>query len=169
MELWAAIPGYEGIYEASTEGRIRRILSIPNCRRVPYTLKPQNGSNGYTICALSKDRIQRSKSIHRLVMAAFHGPSEREVNHLNGNKRDNRLANLEYVTPKQNCEHAVKTGLMPSGERKIRSAKLTAADVRKIRAARAVGLSAAELAACFRVHEQNIYQILARKTWKQVP
>lgn len=60
------------------------------------------------------------ESAHRLIMECFQGPSVLHVNHINGDKADNRLLNLEYVTHKENILHAHKTGLVkkkPRGEK----------------------------------------------------
>lgn len=53
---------------------------------------------------------------HRIIAEAFHGPSSLFVNHKNGNKKDNRASNLEWVTPKENTAHALSMGLMKRGE-----------------------------------------------------
>lgn len=167
MKTWAAIPEYEGIYEASSDGEIRRIAHIPHARKAPYTLRPLGHPGGYIMVALHKDKKQRHRLIHRLVMAAFRGPSNLEVNHKNGNKKDNRLENLEYVTPKQNGEHSSRMGLVPSGTR-IPWAKLDPDKVREIRARHAAGESGLKIAARFQMHPMNVYHVINRKTWKQV-
>lgn len=167
IETWTAIPEYEGIYEASSLGRVRRIAHIPNARKAPYYLRPLCHPGGYIMVALHKDKKQRHRLIHRLVMAAFHGQSKLEVNHKNGDKKDNRLENLEYVTPKQNGEHASRTGLVPRGEN-ARSAKLTEAQVREIRRLRELGVTLQVLADRYQVHIMNIHQIARRMTWKHV-
>lgn len=167
IETWTAIPEYEGIYEASSLGRVRRIAHIPNARKAPYYLRPLCHPGGYIMVALHKDKKQRHRLIHRLVMAAFHGQSKLEVNHKNGDKKDNRLENLEYVTPKQNGEHASRTGLMPRGERQA-FAKLTEAAVREIRLQFESGINYRVIAERHKIHPMNIYLIVNRKTWKHV-
>ena len=98
MEKWKPIENYEG-YEVSSYGRVRssRILS-------QYT-----GSWGYCVVNLKGD----VKLVHRLVAEAFlPNPDEkRQVNHINGDKLDNLLENLEWATPSQNIQHAVDNGL----------------------------------------------------------
>lgn len=167
VEVWAAIPDYEGIYEASSEGRIRRIAHIPNARPAPYYLRELSHPGGYRMVALHKDKKQRHRLIHRLVMAAFHGHSKLEVNHLDGNKRNNGLLNLEYVT-KQNGEHASRMKLSPRGERQGGS-KLTESQVLEIRKLRSQGHTLQALADRFRVNNMNIHYIVTRKTWKHLP
>lgn len=167
IETWAAIPEYEGIYEASSFGRIRRIANIPNARKAPYYLKPLNHPGGYVMVALHKDKKQIHRLIHRLVMLAFHGASKLEVNHLDGDKKNNALANLEYVTPKQNGAHAAASGLTARGEKQGRS-KLTETQVREIRRLRELGHTLQALATQFHVNNMNIHYIVMRKTWKHV-
>lgn len=166
MEIWAAIPGHEGMYEASSEGQIRRIKPVFRGRPVPYILKPQKLKD-YRNVSLHKDDYQKSYLVHRLVMAAFHGPSDLEVNHINGNKSDNRLCNLEYVTPKQNGEHASRTGLVCRGE-DIAWSKLTEEQVKEIRQLYAAGAKQTHLASQFHVSIMNIHYIVTNKTWKHV-
>lgn len=167
IEAWAAIPEYEGIYEASTEGRVRRILPIKGSRKVPYYLKPLTTIHGYNRVVLTKGGIHKPVSIHRAVMAAFHGPSSHQVNHKNFDKRDNRLANLEYVTHEENTTHAMEGGHKPKGEGHGMS-KLNAAQVREIRRLRELGFTTYAIAEKFGVTRPNIGSILLRKTWNHV-
>jgi hypothetical protein len=70
--------------------------------------------------------LYRSFRVHRLVMAAFHGENpDMIVNHKNGNGKDNRLENLEYLTQRGNVLHAIETGLTPKGQRAGRKVLLT--------------------------------------------
>lgn len=75
--------------------------------------------NGYLYVTLFYDGVPHSKRIHRLVMMAF-APNENaqflQVNHINGNKKDNCIQNLEWCTPKENIAHAIETGLKRIGE-----------------------------------------------------
>lgn len=103
--MWKDIKGYEGLYQISDEGHVRRLLS--GGRTKP--LKDREGLY-YTVC-LSKKCQKHSVSIHRLVAEHFLEKPEgaTEVNHKDGNKHNNHVSNLEWVTQKQNRDHAVKT------------------------------------------------------------
>jgi len=103
------------------------------------------------VVSLYRDGRQITKALHRLIAEAFlvEDPERRHVNHINGNRRDNRAANLEWCTVSENVAHAARTGLMSSGLRngaytkpeRVRRgalngrAKLTDEQVREIRLA----------------------------------
>ena len=122
-EIWKDIPGYEGIYEVSNKGRVRSkqrlALGKNNCyRKLPEKiLKERINKNGYNRVALYKNGIVKNKLVHRLVLEAFSGKSDKIVNHINGKKTDNRIQNLEYCTYKENSIHAVDIGLIEVGTR----------------------------------------------------
>jgi len=105
---WRDIPGYEGLYQASDSGLIRRIRR-DNFRPYGMTMLPHLNSNGYLQIYLQGDRGGKHHQVHRLVMLTFVGepPSTiHQVNHINGITDDNRLENLEYVTPRENALHS---------------------------------------------------------------
>jgi hypothetical protein len=98
--VWAPIPSAPG-YEASSLGQVRR---SGNDR----ALAPRVHPRGYRIVDVSVDGKGTSKTVHRLVAEAFHGPAlGRQVNHKNADKADNRPANLEWVSAQQNTDHAI--------------------------------------------------------------
>lgn len=99
MEEWRYI--FDGTHQVSDAGNIRRANGEPR--------KLQRYSNGYLFIAYKGKHY----SVHRLVAAAFvpNLEDKPEVNHINGNKADNRAENLEWCTQSENLHHAVKTGL----------------------------------------------------------
>lgn len=113
-EIWKDIPGYEGHYQASSEGRIRslnRYLPYGNhWRKVTGKLiKPYPNKAGYLIV----DFYTKKLSVHRLILRTFAGecPNDMEVcMHLNDNKTDNRAVNLKWGTYSDNNFMAFATG-----------------------------------------------------------
>lgn len=103
IERWMAIKGYEGLYEISNLGNVRS-LWFGN-RKI---LKQKKGKNGYYSVTLCKNGIKKKEFlVHRLVVISFLGPIPEGyvVNHLNENKLDNRLSNLEICTQKENSNY----------------------------------------------------------------
>lgn len=105
-EFWASIPGYEGLYEVSTLGRFRRAGSW---RPVAVTISPHNG---YGYIHLCKGGVAQNYRAHRLVLHAHVGlPSgTQDARHLNGNRADNRIANLAWGTAQENHADKVAHG-----------------------------------------------------------
>lgn len=181
--LWRPVVGYEGIYEISSHGDIRRIgRAAASGRgrgggaRIGRILKLQHHNAGYKQIQLWRDGCPETFLVHILVAAAFIGssPSSRhEVNHKDGVKTNACAANLEYETPSGNQAHAWRTGLRgpqnwSRGEAHYNS-KLTEDDVRTIRRRykpRVYG--APRIAREFGVSNCTIYNILLGKTWNGV-
>lgn len=101
--MFKPIPGWKG-YLINEDG-----VLFSEKRQTIKT--PQTTPYGYSRVSLCQNGKVKSVFIHRLVMLTFVGPSDLEVNHKNGNKRDNTLNNLEYVTRHENMKHAYANGL----------------------------------------------------------
>ncbi len=135
---WRAAPGYEGWYEVSDEGAVRRIKPASrtfNGRIRTPTLNP----SGYPTVRLPDPNtgLYKSIQVHRLVAAAFLGPRPEgmDINHKDGKKTNNKDGNLEYCSRRQNIQHAWRTGLqhVRLGESN-HNAKLSSDQIRLIRA-----------------------------------
>ena len=111
-------------------------------------------------------RKQKAISAHRVVWRSFNGaiPEGIEVNHLNGNKHDNRPGNLELVTPNDNKQHAYRTGL-----RICAAAKIDLATAGDIRSRRAAGASLSDLADRYGVSTGTVRDIVNWRTWRNEP
>ena len=104
-EQWRPIPTYDGWYEASSLGRIRRNRPHHANPRGVHVLAPKVHWKGYLQVQLCKDGRARSFKVHVLVAAAFHGapPSDApHIDHIDGDKTNNRPINLEYVSNLEN-------------------------------------------------------------------
>ncbi len=176
-EQWRPVVGYEGWYEVSDHGHVKRIKAGRGAR-AGRILHPGN-RHGYLHVALFQGgrSTKQSAIVHRLVLAAFVGPCPAglQVNHKNGIKTDNRAENLEYVTPKENVRHAQKVlGISWGGGvrgEKQHSAKLTARIVQDIRHRHKLdgGISLKQLAAEYGVGTRAIAKVINRTNWKHVP
>lgn len=122
MEEWRTIPGYEGLYEVSSLGRVRSLgkyyYEKYNNKLIKLYSPPKMLSQTYDIdkylrITLIKNHKRVRTSVHRVVAMAFiENPDDKpQVNHINGRKDDNRVENLEWCTPQENIIHAHKTGL----------------------------------------------------------
>jgi len=161
-ELWKPIAGWAGWYEISDLGHVRRIKVGGSGSYSGKVLKGSPHPRGYIMVVLHSKLLERRAShlIHRLVAAAFLPTAPEgaiQVNHKNGNKKDNRAINLEWVTPKENQRHAVSIGLIPLGERNP-AAKLSDAAAVYIRVHYQPGRAAA-LATKFGVSRYTVWEI----------
>jgi hypothetical protein len=159
-EEWRQVPGYEGLYEVSDQGRVRRAGRV---------LSPGPHSQGYTRFNLCKDSVRRPFMGHQLVLLAFVGPRPegQETRHLDGNPANNCLTNLCYGLPSDNGADRVAHGTQRRGQESPR-AKLTESDVRSIRSLGLRGARQVDLAAVFGVSQTCIGRVLQRKLWRHV-
>lgn len=165
-EAWLPIAGLGSSYEVSNCGRVR---SKRRCGTPGKILKPNYARRYYCVC-LSVNNRKYSKPIHRLVAETFimqPAGACLEVNHKDGNRLNNSVSNLEWVTRSQNMQHALANGLFksPKGEDHYRT-KFRAQDISEIRFLGATGTSQSELAEQFKVGQSQISRILNGKRWK---
>ena len=194
-EIWKDIKGYEGLYQVSTLGRIKRITFINNMINKPQdkllSLKKIDNLGYKTVC-LCKNNQLKNKRIHRLVAETFLPNSKNLpcVNHIDGNKQNNYVSNLEWCTHSYNTKHALKSNLINtekhkkaaqnnikiaqkyaykhSGENNGR-AKLSKEDIITIRESYSQKLmNQNELSIKYNVSQSTIGSIINRKTWKNI-
>lgn len=176
-ETWRPVPGYEGHYEVSDQGRVRstarRLRFVSKSGREafrltrPRILAQQVTNAGYALVQLHLDNGRRACAVHSLVAAAFIGPRPGglDVCHGNGDRLDNRAANLRYDTRAANHADKEAHGTAAKGEA-IAQHKLTTSEVLMIRQMRSA--SAECLAALFGVSASQIERVQRRENWCHV-
>ena len=116
-EIWKSIKGFRGKYKVSNRGRVARITKAKSLR----CLKGKLNNKGYLRVGLVKNHKLHSFRVHRLVGLAFipNPLNKPQINHKDGNKLNNRVDNLEWVTNEENYEHAIKHNLVNRCEKPI--------------------------------------------------
>lgn len=164
-ENWKWIEGYEGHYKISNFGRVFSVKSniFLSVKRIT--------KDGYNYVALSKDNKPKEMKTHRLVATYFiPNPDNKEtVNHIDGNKLNNHVDNLEWCTRHENMQHAYKLGLkkMHRGHEHA-SSKLTPEQIKEIRATYKPykkGCSALALGKKYGVHNSTILRIVKNESY----
>ena len=179
METYKPITDYEGLYEISDHGNVKRVapwkdnwgkIRQPN----PNPMKPGCAA-GYAQVQLAKDGIKKSRYVHRLVAIAFIGPCPKgyEVNHRNGQKSDNHVDNLEYVPHRTNLRHAIDVlGRKPGNFSMVgvlhHNSFLTEEQVIEMRTLFDGGMPVFKIAKRFNVSHSTTTNIVKRKTWKHL-
>jgi len=184
QEIWKDVKGYEGIYKISNFGRVKSLdREVAPSNRVPYWRKGkiciQSKSNlGYMTVGFTVNNKKVNKYVHRLVAEAFIPNLENkpQVNHIDCNKENNLINNLEWCTNSENHIHASKNGLNKlhlhrvaySGEENGRSL-LTKEQVLEIKQKYILyKYSAKKLAKEYNVSESCITHILNNISWKKI-
>lgn len=174
-EKWLPVRGLEDFYEVSSRGSVRR-LKAASGTRAGKPCKP-SFVRGYARYALSfGERRPRFLSAHRLVYEAFVSliPEGMQINHKNGLRADNRVENLEVMTPGENTRHSYdvlgknppRINSMP-GESNPR-AKVNWEQVREIRRSYATGnFSQSQLASDYGIDQTVVSRIILQKIWKE--
>lgn len=129
-------------------------------------------SNGYIATYIHIEDLCREIGVHRIVLCAFTNKSityNMQVNHKDGNKENNSLDNLEWVTPSENMQHAYNMKLATQIGEKNSFSILTEKDVNKICSLLETGsLSVKQIAALYNVTDREIYAIRSGKLWNHI-
>lgn len=167
-ERWRPIRSWEGLYEVSDQGRVRRSGGTGR-GPFPRVLAPGKWGYGYQHVHFSDMGRKKDYSVHRLVADAFLGPlpADKQVNHKDGDKNNNRVENLEIVSARENYDHAKRERLYHTGPRPERS-KLTESDVLAIRSMKG-HIKPQYLAEAFGVHRVTISAIWRRAACRHIP
>jgi hypothetical protein len=169
MEIWKPI--FNGLYEVSSEGRVRRMAASKGAT-VGQVLKPKRLRHGYLCVLLCAHSQYTQRTIHSLVAEAFIGqrPPNHDVNHKDGDRGNNRLENLEYLTRKENCLHASRRGsykfnaALRKGECNGR-ARITQHIAGEMRRLRSKGIAVQAIAERYEVGKHIVEGVIYRRTW----
>ena len=179
-EIWKDIKGYEDIYQISNLGRVK---SLSRCitRNIKGTvfqqtireriLKQCKLKNGYFCVNLKKDKKPKTHYPHKLVAQTFLSKKDNSliINHKDGDKTNNNVNNLEWVTYRQNSIHASENGLLnvKRGEQ-ARSAKLKEKEVLEIMELHKKGNSNASISRIYGVDPSTISRIVNKIYWSHL-
>lgn len=162
-EIWKPIKRFNNDYSISSFGRIRR-NTIGRNAKIGRILKIHLDKYGYPQIRLRKHSLK----VHRLLMISFYGDSHLVVNHKDGNKQNNNINNLEYVTVGENTIHAFKNGLRGVGS-KHPMAKLKEEDILDIRRMFATGnFKKINIGIIYGIKCTSVSKIIYRKNWTHI-
>jgi len=176
-ENWKDIPGYEGYYQASTLGRVRSINRVTNAlsKHRNAIKRHYRGSikkitlkwNGYQQVTLARDGVHKRLLVHRLIaLALISNPYNKpEINHIDGNKGNNIVSNIEWVTSSENQIHANNVLMVQVGENNPNS-KFRDSEVRRIIDEYKVIANYKILAKRYNVDPATIRKMVLRKTYR---
>ena len=162
------IAGFEGKYDITSDGDVISLNYSGTGKE--KILKARADNKGYLRVVLHKNNKPYEHKIHRLVAEAFIPKIEDKnyINHINGDKADNRIENLEWVTLSENTKHAFDTGLKSHKGEKHPQSKLKEQDIYEIFNLYYKGYKRKQIAPIFNVSHYTITDVLNRKSWKHI-
>lgn len=178
-EVWRDISGFEGLYQVSNLGRIKTLITERYINRwggyyikqdpkiMKLSLYTKIKSKMYYRIQLCKGKRYFHFTVHRLVADAFiPNPEEKpQVNHIDGNKLNNHVSNLEWVTDDENKKHAKRSGMIWRGH-SINTSKLEEDQVIEIRRLFDTGnYTKTDIAKMFKISVPATSSILKRENW----
>jgi hypothetical protein len=172
-EIWKDVPGYEGLYQASIFGQIRRLpkerpFGRFGIKKYPLViLVSEITKRGYHRVTLTKDNKSIKFALHRLVAISFipNLANKPQVNHKDGNKDNNAKSNLEWSTALENNQHSCLNKLWDERGEKCHLSKLDNTKVLEIRKS---GIDARELSKMYNVHYSTIRRIINNIIWTHI-
>jgi predicted XRE-type DNA-binding protein len=168
---WKPVVGYDGTHEVSSNGLVRGISSRWGKKENPRNLCIRHNRYGYPEVRLTVNNKTKRFNVHRLVAEAFIPNPENKpiVNHKDGFKKNNCVGNLEWVTAKENTQHAINMRLMGSVGESNHNSKFKRKDIIKIRKMYATGkFKQVELADIFNTNQPHISAIVRGERWSHL-
>jgi hypothetical protein len=163
QEIWKDVKGYEGLYKISNFGNVWSVKR--KMFRVPSVI-----GRGYLQVHIFISGKRKCFMVHRLVATHFIDNPENkpQINHIDGDKKNNHYKNLEWCTESENVKHAYSSGLADNKGEKHPGCKLTEDQVKEIRFKREHGARVIDLMEEYGMSMSAIYQITKRTQWTHV-
>lgn len=176
-EEWRLIPESGGVYYVSNTGKVKSITHNVKqhngkCRiQIGRELSQSKCKKGYLMVSIKRKGNKYHTFVHRLIAICFipNPENKPQVNHIDGDKLNNSIENLEWCTNKENHDHARKMGLMKCNTcEKHHMSKLTNNQVKEARKKRKKGSTIPELSIEYNVSTTAMHKILTHQTYKEV-
>ena len=163
----------QNLYTVTTDGNVwatnkqQRTLVKKDKRILKVVVAKKTGYGKYTIC-VNKKRLD--VLAHRFIWIWFNGPipKELQINHIDGDKLNNRLSNLELLSPRENTKHSIKIGLRNTAGENNALSKLNKKDIEVIRSLRKQGLNLKQISILYSIDVSHVSSICRRRSWKHV-
>jgi antitoxin component HigA of HigAB toxin-antitoxin module len=152
------IKDYEGLYAITKDGRVWSYPKNVNANRKGLWLKQNKNHKGYYCVTLTRDGSRKSFFVARLVAKSYIPNDEQlpQVNHIDGDKCNNNVDNLEWTTNQLNTRHAYKNGL--------RMVKTTESVMASIKVMNQIGISQREIGTRLGLNQSTVSRVLSGKT-----
>jgi hypothetical protein len=164
MAEWKDIVDYEGLYQVSNEGRIRR-------NKNGHILNHRFMDTGYDRCVLYKKGNPKTLMVHRIVALSFIDNKDNKpiINHKDSNPKNNNVENLEWVTAKENTWHSINKGRQCLWGEKHPSALIKEKDARlMIKLCSEYAIKRKAVAIIFGVKRHIVDMLMTNRSWKHI-
>lgn len=175
-EIWKDVVGWEGLYQVSSLGRFKSLsrektIGSRGKKIMKSFIMKQNEVKGYLTILFYNNSIRKKYQSHRVVANHFiqNIENKKTVNHINGNKKDNTVNNLEWLNHSEQQKHAVKIGLRNKtlGENSNFS-KLNETSIKAIRELYKQKVKQKEIALMYNINRNTVHSIVNKITWKHI-